>query len=139
MPLFLAFKLSTVAKRPVGARRRPLNYIGLTADFLVLFGEDIAVERLVLARVLFELSCVLRDLLLGEGLYVRPNGGELLAVSDLFLGGRYGDLTYQTRVLGTVLLCGVVLRLTAELTRHLVDKFHGFKFTHSVKGLKCRA
>ena len=68
-----------------------------------------------------------------KGFHIRSGSSELRAVGYLGRGGRYSDLAYETRLLGTVLLCGVVLGFAVELTRHLVDEFHGFEFTHSVR------
>ena len=108
--------------------------IGLVADFLALHSEDVALQGFVLARVLLECCCVLGDLLLGERSHIGAGSSELRAVRYLVLSRVNGDLAYQARVLGAVLLGGVVLGFAVELTRHLVDKLHGFEFTHSFVG-----
>ena len=62
-------------------------------QFLTLHGEDVAVEGFVLAWGLAESLAVSGYLLLGECRYIGASSSEFLTVSDLFLGGRYGDLT----------------------------------------------
>ena len=62
-------------------------------QLLALHGEDVAVEGLVLAWGLAEGLAVSGYLLLGECRHIGASSREFLTVSDLFLGGRYGDLT----------------------------------------------
>ena len=62
-------------------------------QLLALHGEDVALEGFVLARGLTEGLAVSGYLLLGECRYIGASSSEFLTVSDLFFGGRYGDLT----------------------------------------------
>ena len=99
----------------------------------VLLGEDIPLQAFIALFIRLVCGCIRIDLGGREGFHIRSSSSELRAVGYLGSGWRYSDLAYDTRVLSTVLLCGVVLGFAVELTRHLVDELHGFEFTHSVR------
>ena len=117
MPLFLAFRLSP--QRSLQLRH--------------LHREDIPLQAFIALFIRLECGFIRIDLGGRESFHIRSGGSELRAVGYLCSGRWYGDLAYDTRVLSTVLLCGVILGFAVELTRHLVNQFHRFEFTHSVR------
>ena len=97
----------------------------LLAELRILFGEDVAVEGGVLARIFLESSLVVSNLLRGEGLDGFSHLCELSLTSQFGFGIRF--LVQVARVAAFASVEGVAsfgeidVRVLAYLTRHGFD------------------